>query len=220
MTALLPLHVAAGAVALLAGAVAMAAHKGGAWHRRAGTGFVAAMVVLGVTAAVLGPFADPVQSPVGGVMVCYFVATGWLAARRRDAAPNFFDKAACVLILAIAAATLWTGVDRALDPAGTWLAPPRPFALIVVGTICALAGLGDVRWWRRGTLAPKARIARHLWRMGYSFFIATGSFFLGQMDVLPEPLRHLPTLLVLAFAPLVFLVYAGVRHRLTGYPLP
>ena len=88
-----------------------------------------------------------------------------------------------------------------------------------MGTIVLLAALGDLRWWWRGTLTPRQRIARHLWRMCIAFFIATGSFFLGQMDVLPVALRHLPTLLVLAFCPLIFLAYASLRHRMSGYPL-
>ena len=81
MNGLTGIHVAAGAAALLAGTVAIVVCKGGRWHVRAGLGFVVAMSVPGLSAAVLGPFADPVQSPVGGLMVCCFAATGWLAGR-------------------------------------------------------------------------------------------------------------------------------------------
>ena len=35
------------------------------------------------------------------------------------------------------------------------------------------------------------RIARHLWRMCFAFFIATGSFFLGQQDILPKAVQRL-----------------------------
>ena len=45
-------HAAAGAAALAAGYLAIAARKGGAWHRRAGTVFVGAMIAMGFTAAV------------------------------------------------------------------------------------------------------------------------------------------------------------------------
>lgn len=219
MNALLAIHVACGLVALLAGAAAIAAYKGGRTHRAAGLAFVAAMLVLGVTASVLGPFATPVQSPVGGLMVAYFVATGWVAAKRRGGRVDTFAKVAGVVAALIGAAIVAEGVRRSLAPAGTFVDPPRPGALLVMGTVVLLAALGDLRWWWRGTLAPRQRIARHLWRMCIAFFIATGSFFLGQMDVLPAPLRHLPTLLPLAFAPLMFLAYASLRHRMSGYPL-
>ena len=43
-------HVAMGVVALAAGFVAIAARKGGRWHRRAGLVFVYTMIATGVTA--------------------------------------------------------------------------------------------------------------------------------------------------------------------------
>ena len=58
---------------------------------------------------------------------------------------------------------------------------------------------------RSGVLGPK-RIRRHLWRMCFGLFIATGSFFLGQQQVFPAVLRGSPLLIVLAILPLVFLI--------------
>jgi hypothetical protein len=56
--------------------------------------------------------------------------------------------------------------------------------------------------------------------MCFALFIATGSFFLGQMKFIPEPVRIVPLLLVLAFAPILFLIYwmwrVRVHDRLTG----
>ena len=63
-------------------------------------------------------------------------------------------------------------------------------------------------------------MARHLWRMCFGLFVATGSFFLGQMKFITEPVRIVPVLLVLAFAPILFLFYwmwrVRVRGRLSG----
>jgi hypothetical protein len=42
--------------------------------------------------------------------------------------------------------------------------------------------------------------------MGFAFFIATGSFFLGQADELPRALRVMPLLMVPAFLPLAVMV--------------
>ena len=50
--------------------------------------------------------------------------------------------------------------------------------------------------------------------MCYGLFIATGSFFLGQPQVFPEPLRNGPVLITLALAPLLVLLYWLWRVRI------
>ena len=73
------------------------------------------------------------------------------------------------------------------------------------------------RFWRKFLRAPLGRvqrIARHLWRMCFAFFIATGSFFLGQQDVLPAAVRGSPVLFVLAFAPFAVMAFWLVRVRI------
>ncbi len=50
--------------------------------------------------------------------------------------------------------------------------------------------------------------------MCFGLFIATGSFFLGQTQFVPAPIRVVPLLLVLAIAPLVLLLYWVWRVRL------
>ena len=218
MNAVMWIHVAGGAAALVAGAVAVVVRKGRGVHAAAGFGFVVAMFVLGATATLLGPFAEPVQSPVGGLVVCYFVATGWMAARRHDGRPGRFEQAACAVALALAAALLWDGVQRAIAPPGQFTGPPPAAAVLMLGVLCLGAGIGDLRYLVRGILAPRQRVSRHLWRMCFAFFIATGSFFLGQQDALPAPVRGTPVLFVLAFAPLGVLLVALLRTRFSGYP--
>ena len=74
--------------------------------------------------------------------------------------------------------------------------PAGPGPVFALAGVCLLAGLLDLNAILRAKLTPAQRIARHLWRMCFAFFIATGSFFLGQQDVLPaggprlaDPLR-------------------------------
>src|SRR5919112_714339 len=100
-TAIMAVHIAGGLAALIFGAVAIAMRKGGARHARAGTWFCAAMLVLGVTASILEPYRSPPGSPIGGVMVCYFVATAWMAARRRDGTTGTFEFIACAAALGL-----------------------------------------------------------------------------------------------------------------------
>jgi hypothetical protein len=206
MNALLWVHVAAGCLAILAGAVAAAAGKGGSLHARAGTWFVASMLVLGVTASILEPFRSPPGSPLAGIFVCYFVATSWVTARRRDGTTGWFEIAACTIALGFAAATAWGGLTGATTPAGRG-------PVFVLAGLCLLAGLGDLKAVLRGKLTAAQRISRHLWRMCFAFFIATGSFFLGQQKVMPTAVRGSPLLFILALAPLAIMAFWLVRLR-------
>jgi uncharacterized membrane protein len=199
-------HIAGGLTALVSGAAAIAVRKGGALHASAGTWFCAAMLVLGVTAAILEPFRSPTPgSPVGGIMVCYFVLTAWMTARRRDGRPGRIETIACAAALGAAAAMAWGGYTGATTPAGR--GPVFAFA-----GICLLAGLLDLNAILR-RLSAVQRLSRHLWRMCFAFFIATGSFFLGQQDVLPRAVRGSPILFVLAFAPFAAMAFWLVRIR-------
>jgi hypothetical protein len=124
-----------------------------------------------------------------------------------------------VLILLTAAFTLRDGTivwalpnhARAGVPAGM---------VFFLGTVYLCAGIGDLRLIRAGNIAGPRRLARHLWRMCFALFIATGSFFLGQMKFIPEPVRILPLLFALGVGPLFVLIYwmwrVRFRRRLTG----
>ena len=200
------IHIAGGMVALVSGAVAVAARKGGVMHARAGTVFFAAMLVLGVTASILEPFRQPPGSPLAGVFVCYFVLTSWVTARRRDGTTGKFEIAACTVALGTAALMAWGGLTGSTTPSGSG-------PVFVLAGFCLLAGLGDLNAILRRKLSPAQRIARHLWRMLFAFFIATGSFFLGQQDIMPAAVRGSPILFVLAFAPFALMLFWLIRVR-------
>ncbi|HMG47764.1 MAG TPA: hypothetical protein VK614_09920 [Allosphingosinicella sp.] len=207
MNVVMAIHIAGGLLALSAGTLAVIARKGGRLHARAGTWFFGSMLVLGITASMLEPFRSPPGSPVGGIMVCYFVVTSWVAARRRDGTTGRFEILACAAALGLAALMIWGGFTGATTPAG----PGPVFAL---GGLCLLAGLLDLNAILRAKLTPVQRVSRHLWRMCFAFFIATGSFFLGQQDVLPQAVRGSPVLFVLAFAPFAVMAFWLVRVRI------
>ena len=206
MNALMWVHIAGGTIALAAGAVAVAVRKGGGSHASAGIWFSVSMLVLGVTAAILEPFRSPPGSPVGGIMVCYFVATGWMSARRREGRPGRIEKLACALVLGGAALIAWGGLAGATTPAG-------PAPVFIFAGVCLLAGLLDLNAILRRKLTAAQRLSRHVWRICVAFFIATGSFFLGQQDVMPEPVRGSLWLFVPAFAPFAVMAFWLVRLR-------
>jgi len=209
MNILMAIHIGAGLLALPAGTIAVAARKGGRLHARAGTAFFGSMLVLGITAAILEPFRTPEPgSPVAALFVLYFVTTSWVAARRRDGATGKFEMFACAAALGTAAFMFWgVAMDDATTPAG-------PGVIYALASICLLAGLLDLNAILRKRLTPAQRIARHLWRMCFAFFIATGSFFLGQQDLLPVAWRGAPFLFVLAFAPFAAMAFWLIRVRL------
>jgi hypothetical protein len=167
-----------------------------------------AMLLLGTTAAILEPFRTPRPgSPIAGLFVCYFVATSWVTARRRDGATGKFEIFAGAVALGTGALMIWAGVTgRSTTPVGS--AP-----VFILALLCLAAGSLDLRVALRKRISAGERIRRHLWRMCFAFFIATGSFFLGQQKVMPVAMRGSPILFVLAFAPFAVMAFWLVRLR-------
>ena len=206
MTIILWAHIAGGLIAVLAGFVAVGARKGSRMHMIAGNWFAASMLVLGLSAAMLVGLGLEDDRGIAGILTCYFVATSWVTARRRDGTTGKFEIIACAVALSAAAAWLWNGLAGASTPAG-------PGPVFAFAAVLLVAGLGDLNVVLRKKLTAAQRLSRHLWRMCLAFFIATGSFFLGQQDVLPAAMRGSPLLFVPAFAPLALMAFWLVRIR-------
>jgi hypothetical protein len=208
MTLFLWAHIASGLMAVVTGFIAAGARKGGRLHGQAGTWFFGSMLFLGISAAILEPFREPEPgSPVGPLLVCYFVGTSWVTARRRDGTTGKFEIIACALALGAAAVIASSGfAGDATTPAGR--GPIFAFA-----AICLIAGLGDLNVVLRKKMSATQRLSRHLWRMCFAFFVATGSFFLGQQDIMPEAVRGSPILFAFAFAPLAIMLFWLIRIR-------
>lgn len=210
MDILMGAHIGGGGVALVAGALAIFARKGGRLHARAGIIFAFAMLWLWLwlSATALHLRDGKVDSAVGDLFIGYFVVTAWLAARRRDGTTGRLEIVACAVIFATGGLIAWGALAGTARPTPVGMGP-----VYVIAAFCLAAGLLDLHAILRPRLAPTRRIARHLWRMCSAFFIATGSFFLGQQDVLPEALRGSPILLALAFAPFAALAFWMIRLR-------
>jgi hypothetical protein len=93
--------------------------------------------------------------------------------------------------------------------------PPQAFVLFVVAG--SLAFIGDLRVLIGKTLTNIQRTIRHLWRMCFSFFIASGSFFFGQASFFPDWFNASILPLALGFFPffilLIFLVKEITQAR-------
>jgi len=213
---LLFLHIAGGMVGLLAGTVAMVYRKGSLGHRISGNVFVVAMLTMGACAVWLAYMAHQTTNLFGGLLTVYMITTAWLTARQRDRGTNLFDWGAMIFALAIAASVLTQAVlvTRGVMPRQ----PGVPLGMyFFTGSIPLLAGAGDLRMLSRGGISGSARIARHLWRMCYGWFIATGSFFLGKQQEFPVVLRKQYLLVPLAVLPLILLVYWLVRVKVSTH---
>ncbi|WP_297731123.1 hypothetical protein [uncultured Maricaulis sp.] len=194
-------HIGGGAVGLVSGAIAVLAPKGRRVHRTAGSVFFVSMFVSFLVGAGVAPFLETGQRPntIAGILSLYLLLTSWRASRRDGRLTGAPEIAGLVVAMLAFAAGLLFMYQGLSNPSGTVDgAPPEAFVVFIVA---GLAGVyGDARMLMRGSIVGAPRIVRHLWRMCTAFFIAAGSFFLGQEQLLPE----IMTGGLLQFGPVLF----------------
>lgn len=203
---LLIFHITGGIMGLLSGAAAMSFRKGSERHRVAGEVFVISMLVMGGCGFLLALLKRQTGNVFGGLLTLYMIMTAWLTARRRPNQTGVFDWLTMVLGLAIGATLLNLGMLVVTGRSTSQPGVPEGM-YFVLGSIPILGGAGDLRMLARGGVSGTQRVRRHLWRMCFGLFIATGSFFLGQQQVFPAAIRKQYLLVPLAILPLVLLVY-------------
>ena len=201
---LLPIHIAAGGLAIVLGAVALSVKKGGPVHRRGGLLFVYSMLVMGASGSLLAFRKNPTDPNVlGGFMTAYFVVTALTTVRPAASWTRLLNIAALSVASSLAAIDIALGLKAFRSPHGALNGVPF-FMDFFIAAVLILSALGDVRILRSGPSRGGPRLARHLWRMSFALFIAAGSFFSIRARVakiLPEPLttapvRALPILLI------------------------
>jgi hypothetical protein len=213
---LLPVHIIAGSIAIIAGFISVFAVKGLKLHRKSGMIFVYSMVVLSLTGAVIAVMKNQTANIIGGSLAVYMVTTAFLTVRPRDQWSRWIDAGALLIGGIVGALAIKIGFDALNTATGKMNGVPAGM-MFFFGGVALLAALGDIRMMLGGGLQGAQRIARHLWRMCFSLFIASGSFFLGQAKVIPKPIRILPLLAIPALLPLVLLLYWLVRVLFTKW---
>jgi hypothetical protein len=204
---LLAFHISAGVLAMIAGAAAISFRKGSRWHGTAGNVFVVSMLVMATFASCLAYMKHQTSNVFGGFLAIYMVAT----ARRRAGETGILGWVCFCNYHWSAERDPWVSKDHGAG-AVRWKSRRHGH----------FHGFGDSAGWPRGPAHAGARnfrnrrLARHLWRMCFGWFIATGSFFLGQQQVFPAWLRGSPVLLVPALLPLALLIFWMIRVRFTG----
>ena len=197
------IHIVAGLLALIAGAIALYATKGSWLHRKSGLLFVAAMLVMSSLGAEMAAFGSKPNrvSVVAGVLTFYLVSTALLTVRRTVEQARTVLTALMLVALTAGAYGLQVGIEglHSTDGHVDGL-PVQP--LLMFSGIALLCALLDMRLLWARSIEGAHRIARHLWRMTFAMWIATTSFFLGQAKFFPQPLRKtglltIPVVLVL-----------------------
>jgi peptidoglycan/LPS O-acetylase OafA/YrhL len=206
------LHILGGLIGLTSGAVALSASKGGTLHRRSGTVFVYAMLVMSASGAVMAARMPERVSVIAGLLTFYLVVTALLTVRRRGRSFPWMDVAAMVFGLAVATLAFVFGMAGTDNPA-----EPPPAMAAVFGVVALLAVSGDLRMLVTRSLPWSQRIARHLWRMCLALWIAAASFFLGQSDEFPEALRIMPLLCAPVLLVMLLMFYWLVRVLFTQW---
>ena len=116
---LLPIHIIAGLIAIAAGFVALYTVKGMKRHRKSGTVFVYAMLVLAGTGATIAAIKSQPANVMGGLMSIYLVTTGVLTLRARDGAMRVIDAASLAAAIALAFLSTRLVFEIARSPTGT-----------------------------------------------------------------------------------------------------
>ena len=200
-------HIGGGTVGIVAGVVAIGAQKGEPVHRAAGKIFFLSMFIAYAIGAGVAPFLQTGQRPnfVAGVLALYLLVTGWRTVKISKIVPGAVEYGGLLLALSIVGLGLLFMQMGANDPSGSIDgSPPQAFILFAVAG--SFAAVGDLHLIVSNGLDGAARVARHLWRMCFSFFIASTSLFLGQPQVFPIWFSESFAPVALSFGPLAALV--------------
>lgn len=220
---MLAFHICAGTAGLLSGGAAMSFRKGSHRHRMAGNVFVISMLGLGLSGAYMGFMKHQLLNGVMGILTSYLVATAWWTARRRDENMGLFDWVALLVPLSLTTVLVICGIAASHTPTGTKYGIAAG-SFFVFGTLAGLYALGDVRMLVRGGISGTKRLVRHLGRMSFALFIASGSLFLARPHLFPAVLLKAHIIFLLGILPLILMIFWLIRVRFkntyTRKPMP
>ncbi|MEL6534460.1 MAG: hypothetical protein AAFQ98_03560 [Bacteroidota bacterium] len=175
--------------------------KGKTRHNQWGRVFYYTMLVMGLSAFVLGVYSQvSFMSASIGLFTTYLVISAFGAVKNRTGHAGrrerweFIWGLACLAIFGVLTASV---IQSGLMDDGL------PYAVYYSYTSVALiATLFDVKLMKNKGIYGAQRIGRHLGRMCLALLIATASFFLGQPKFLPPMIRGtfipaIPVLIVL-----------------------
>lgn len=205
------IHIITGTIAVLSGAVALFAKKGGPLHRKSGKLFYGTMVPMAVSGAIMGLFIPDVLTVIAGLFTGYLITTAWIAVTRKTKRPGWPEFSGLIFVSVIAVSSLLLGLEALQSEARALYGyPPEPY-FFFTGLAFLAAGL-DIHLCARRGLPSKHMVARHLWRMCFAYFIAAGSLFTGPGAVaFPKAIQETGILSLPEPIILLLMVYWLVR---------
>ena len=191
---LLTLHITGGSIGILSGFVALILRKGSLLHRRVGNIFFIAMLFMATTGAYMALKPLSMTSFMAATVTFYMIVTAWSTARNTKGKNGPIELLGLLFALVISVVGIiacWELVHDRGEAFGGGVHEGLDFFLFFYTSIAVLSVILDISVVHRGGIYGAQRIARHLWRMCFGLWVAIGSFFLGQPQVFPEPLREM-----------------------------
>ena len=187
------LHILTGTIALISGALSFSVTKGSNLHKKFGLAFVVSMVVMAISGSLLAFLNAEKLNMVAGLVTLYLVVTAYLTVQSYKVNLTIINSAFMTLGFVVGFYAIYTGMTFLIS--GATSIDGNPIQVIIVfGSISVLAATLDIRAIKKRRLSRKQQLIRHVWRIGTAMFIATASFFLGQSQAIPEPMRNTVTL--------------------------
>ncbi|MCO4786014.1 MAG: hypothetical protein KC467_08835 [Marinomonas atlantica] len=163
------IHAPAGTLALITSVVAMCAKKGSVLHKKAGTYFIASMMVMLVSGITTGYLKSSIDDMVLGTIVLYTLFTAWLTVHHKKNETGVLEVIALVWVVGFAITAFSISM-------GGLETDVSPLAYLIWGCFAIFCALGDIRNLYQCGFSGTQRIIRHVWRIGFSILWAALAF--------------------------------------------
>lgn len=208
------IHILAGSLALITGAVAFTVKKGGYYHKKAGLLFVVSMLIMALTGALLALLKTEILNAVAGALTSYLVSTAYLAIHRTRKNLNYVNIGLMLFAFLLGCFGIYYGL-HIVDSDQNRIDGQPIQVLFVFSGVALMAAALDLKSMLK-SLNAKQRLQRHIWRIGLSMFLATASFFLGQSQVIPDALRTIFVLVTPVLLTLLLTIFWLIRVQFWG----
>lgn len=204
MSVLLPIHIAAGSLALLCALVAISTSKGKTWHIMSGRIYFWSMAVIFLTALPMAIIQETMFLFLVAIFSFYLAFAGMRFARNRKAEPAVVDWIAATLMIS-AGLGMWI-----LSIVYIVRSDSQFITLILFGIISISLGVTDFKTHSNRTARGQERIARHLTNMMAGTIAVITAVLVTNMDTEPVWIWWiLPTFII---TPIIILWNIKIRH--------
>ncbi len=204
MSVLLPIHIAAGSLALLCALVAISTSKGKTWHIMSGRIYFWSMAVIFLTALPMAIIQETMFLFLVAIFSFYLAFAGMRFARNRKAEPAVVDWIAATLMIS-AGLGMWI-----LSIVYIVRSDSQFITLILFGIISISLGVTDFKTHSNRTARGQERIARHLTNMMAGTIAVITAVLVTNIDTEPVWIWWiLPTFII---TPIIILWNIKIRH--------